>query len=66
MWVTALEYSSADPDPLRDCAEKIVCEINTHNLEDVYRFSNVFVDLDFQVCASKISDYFLGCPYLLI
>lgn len=54
IWVTSLEYSSADPDPLRYCAEKIVYEINTHNLEDVYRFSNVFVDLDFQVLDAKM------------
>ncbi|KZV43203.1 glutamyl-tRNA reductase-binding protein, chloroplastic [Dorcoceras hygrometricum] len=54
IWVTSLEYSSAEPDPLRNCAEKIVDEINTHNFEDIFRFSNVFVDLDFKVLDAKM------------
>ncbi|KAK6153523.1 hypothetical protein DH2020_013162 [Rehmannia glutinosa] len=49
VWVTPSEYASAEPDPLRDCAEKIVEEINTHNKEDVYRFCNIYVDLNFQL-----------------
>ncbi|KAI3463167.1 hypothetical protein Pfo_019830 [Paulownia fortunei] len=54
VWVSSLEYASAEPDPLRDCAEKIVDEINTHNKEDVYRFCNIYVDLDFQVLDAKM------------
>ncbi|KAK6153413.1 hypothetical protein DH2020_013052 [Rehmannia glutinosa] len=54
VWVTPSEYASAEPDPLRDCAEKIVEEINTHNKEDVYRFCNIYVDLNFQVLDAKM------------
>ncbi|RVW89392.1 Glutamyl-tRNA reductase-binding protein, chloroplastic [Vitis vinifera] len=48
-WVTSSDYKTANPDPLRDCAEKFVDEINTNNMEDVHRFCNIYVDLDFQV-----------------
>lgn len=50
VWVTSLDYKNAYPDPLRDFAEKLVNEINTNNMEDVNRFCNIYVDLDFQVC----------------
>lgn len=56
MWVSSSEYASAEPDPLRECAGKIVDEINTHNVEDVYRFCNIYVDLDFQVCLKCITN----------
>lgn len=49
VWVSSLDYKNAQPDPLRDCAEKLVDEINTNNMEDITRFCNVYVDLDFQV-----------------
>lgn len=47
--MTSLDYKNAQPDPLRDCAEKLVDEINTNNMEDVTRFCNIYADLDFQV-----------------
>ncbi|XP_054781042.1 glutamyl-tRNA reductase-binding protein, chloroplastic isoform X2 [Prosopis cineraria] len=53
-WVTSSEYKNAQPDPLRDCAEKLVDEINTNNMEDITRFCNVYVDLDFQVSEAKM------------
>lgn len=54
VWVTSSDYKKANPDPLRDFAEKIVCEINANNMEDVHRFCNVFVDLDFPVTDAKV------------
>lgn len=51
VWVSSSEYASAEPDPLRDCAEKIIDEINANNREDVYRFCNIYAELDFQVHA---------------
>ncbi|XVF23359.1 hypothetical protein REPUB_Repub13aG0031500 [Reevesia pubescens] len=58
-WVTSSEYKNATPDPLRDFAEGIVNEINTNNMEDVHRFCNVYVDLDFQV--SKVKMIWVDC-----
>lgn len=54
VWVTSSDYKLANPDPLRDFAERIVSEINTHNMEDVRRFCNIFVDVDFQVSEAKM------------
>ncbi|CAN0880506.1 Glutamyl-tRNA reductase-binding protein, chloroplastic [Linum grandiflorum] len=54
MWVSSLDYKSALPDPLRNSAEALVKEINANNMEDVYRFCNVYVDLDFQVTDAKM------------
>ena len=48
-WVSSSDYRSAQPDPLRDFAEKLVNEINNNHTEDVNRFCNVYVDLNFQV-----------------
>lgn len=53
VWVTSADYKLANPDPLRDLAEKIVDEINANNMEDVYRFCNIYADLGFQVVAVK-------------
>ncbi|XVF86185.1 hypothetical protein PTKIN_Ptkin18bG0019800 [Pterospermum kingtungense] len=53
-WVTSSAYKNANPDPLRDFAEGIVNEINTNNTEDVHRFCNVYVDMDFQVSEAKM------------
>lgn len=55
VWVSSSEYASAEPDPLRDSAEKIVNEINANNREDVRRFCNIYVDLDFQVLDAKMA-----------
>ncbi|MBA0865194.1 hypothetical protein Goshw_009918 [Gossypium schwendimanii] len=54
VWVTSSDYKNANPDPLRNSAEEIVNEINTNNREDVHRFCNVYVDLDFQVSEAKM------------
>ncbi|KHN17258.1 hypothetical protein glysoja_010717 [Glycine soja] len=49
IWVTSSDYKNAQPDPLRDSAHNLVTEINTNNMEDITRFCNVYVDLDFLV-----------------
>lgn len=49
VWVTSSDYRLAAADPLRDFADHLVHEINTHNMEDVLRFCNVYVDSDVQV-----------------
>ncbi|XP_044486516.1 glutamyl-tRNA reductase-binding protein, chloroplastic isoform X1 [Mangifera indica] len=54
IWISSSDYTNASPDPLRDFAEKLVTEINANNIEDVYRFCNVYVDLDFQVSEAKM------------
>ncbi|GAB4849961.1 hypothetical protein Ancab_029261 [Ancistrocladus abbreviatus] len=54
VWVSLLDYKSANPDPLRDIAGGIVNEINTNNMEDVLRFCSVYVDLHFQVSEAKM------------
>ncbi|CAI0442225.1 unnamed protein product [Linum tenue] len=54
MWVSSSDYKNALPDPLRNSAEEFVKEINAKNMEDVNRFCNVYVDLDFQVSEAKM------------
>lgn len=54
VWVTSSDYKNENPDPLRNSAEEIVNEINNNNREDVHRFCNVYVDLDFQVSEAKM------------
>lgn len=54
VWFTSLDYKNAQPDPLREFAENLVAEINTNNMEDITRFCNVYVDLDFQVTEAKV------------
>ncbi|KAJ4838796.1 hypothetical protein Tsubulata_021615 [Turnera subulata] len=68
-WISSSDYKQASPDPLRDFAEAFVSEINAKNMEDVYRFSNIFVDTDFQVSEAKMIwvdrlgfDMRLSCP----
>lgn len=63
IWVSSSDYRNASPDPLRHFAEKIVNEINLNNMEDVYRFCNIYVDLDFQVCSQQ--DFWQFCCYIL-
>lgn len=53
-WVSSSDYENANPDPLRDIAERIVNEINMNNMEDVIRFCNIYVDLHFQVSNAKM------------
>ncbi|KAJ1409985.1 heme oxygenase HugZ-like superfamily [Sesbania bispinosa] len=54
VWVTSLDYKNSQPDPLREFAEELVTEINTNNMEDITRFCNVYVDLDFLVSEAKM------------
>ncbi|KAL1829328.1 hypothetical protein ACET3Z_007740 [Daucus carota] len=54
VWFTSLDYKMAVPDPLRDYAESIIQEINTNNMEDIHRFCNVYVDLNFQVSKANM------------
>lgn len=54
VWFTSLDYKLAIPDPLRESAETIVHEINTHNMEDIHRFCNIYADLNFQVSEAKM------------
>ncbi|KAK9066133.1 hypothetical protein SSX86_013454 [Deinandra increscens subsp. villosa] len=54
VWVTCSDYRLATADPLRDFADHLVHEINTHNMEDVLRFCNIFVDSDVQVSQAKM------------
>ncbi|CAH8261281.1 unnamed protein product [Arabidopsis lyrata] len=54
IWVASSDYKNASPDPLRDVAEDIVNNINTNNMEDIFRFCNVYVDLDFVVSETKM------------
>ncbi|GMH03857.1 hypothetical protein Nepgr_005696 [Nepenthes gracilis] len=54
VWVTSSDYKNASPDPLRDIAGRIVNEMNTNNMEDVFRFCNIYVDLHFQVSEAKM------------
>ncbi|XP_031739287.1 glutamyl-tRNA reductase-binding protein, chloroplastic isoform X2 [Cucumis sativus] len=48
VWVNSSDYITASPDPLRNCAEKLVDDINTNNSEDVNRFCNIYADLNLQ------------------
>lgn len=50
--MNSVEYGSAEPDPLRNCAGKIVEEMNTKHAEDVQRLSNAHVETEFQVGSS--------------
>ncbi|GJN09711.1 hypothetical protein PR202_ga27742 [Eleusine coracana subsp. coracana] len=54
MWVVPSEYTSAEPDPLRNLAESIVDEMNNKNSEDVHRIYNIYVESDFQVADVKM------------
>ncbi|CAN6919071.1 unnamed protein product [Brassica oleracea] len=54
VWVASSDYKKASPDPLRDVAEDIVNQINANNMEDIFRFCNVYVDLDFVVSETKM------------
>ncbi|KAG9441745.1 hypothetical protein H6P81_017599 [Aristolochia fimbriata] len=54
IWVTSLEYMKANPDPLRNYAEKIVNEMNANRMEDVHRFCNIYVDSGFEVAEAKM------------
>lgn len=59
IWVTSSDYVNASPDPLRNCAENLVNEMNSKHLEDVHRFCDIYVDSGFKVCIWKLN-YFSG------
>ncbi|OVA01208.1 protein of unknown function DUF2470 [Macleaya cordata] len=54
VWVDSSEYRTANPDPLRDFAEKIVNEINANHMKDFERICDVYVDLGLQVTDAKV------------
>ncbi|URE22829.1 Ubiquitin carboxyl-terminal hydrolase [Musa troglodytarum] len=54
IWVTSSEYLNAEPDPLRNFAEKIVDEMNSKHVEDVRGLCNVYVEPGFQVADTKM------------
>lgn len=54
IWVSSSEYLNAEPDPLRNFAEKIVDEMNSQHVEDVQRLCKVYVDPEFQVRDTRI------------
>ena len=58
--MASADYKNASPDPLRDVAQDIVNQINANNMEDIFRFCNVYVDLDFVV-----SLFNMLCKYYL-
>lgn len=49
MWVSYEDYKQAAPDPLRECAAKIVDDMNRNHWEDVRRFCSVYAHLDILV-----------------
>jgi len=48
MWVVPSEYTSAEPDPLRNSAEDLVEEFNSKHAEDVHRIYSIYVESDLQ------------------
>ncbi|XP_042373749.1 glutamyl-tRNA reductase-binding protein, chloroplastic-like isoform X2 [Zingiber officinale] len=54
IWVASSEYINAEPDPLRDFAEKIVDEMNSIHPEDVLRLYSVYVEPGFQAADTKL------------
>jgi hypothetical protein len=55
VWVAPLEYSDAEPDPLRNFAESIVEEMNSKHAEDVRRIYSIYAESDFQVVLNLFS-----------
>ncbi|XP_020572351.1 glutamyl-tRNA reductase-binding protein, chloroplastic [Phalaenopsis equestris] len=54
VWITSIDYFNAEPDPLRNCAEKIVNELDAKHAEDILRVCHVYVDSQFQVTDAKL------------
>lgn len=46
IWVMGTDYSAAVADPLRECAPRIVEDMNRKHWEDIRRFCNVYTHLD--------------------
>lgn len=53
-WVSSSEYMAAEPDPLRNFADKLVHEMNDKHSEDVQRLCSVYVETDVQVTNTKM------------
>jgi hypothetical protein len=49
IWVMGTDYSAAVADPLRECAPRIVEDMNRKHWEDIRRFCNVYTRLDAEV-----------------
>nr|XP_043616805.1 glutamyl-tRNA reductase-binding protein, chloroplastic [Erigeron canadensis] len=54
VWVSSSDYQLSNPDPLRDVAQRLVHEINTHNMEDLLRFCNIYVHSHVEVSHAKM------------
>ncbi|KAF7101483.1 hypothetical protein CFC21_102812 [Triticum aestivum] len=54
VWVVPSEYSDAEPDPLRNFAERVVEEMNSEHAEDVHRIYNIYAESDFQALDVKM------------
>ncbi|KAH8938473.1 hypothetical protein BDL97_16G085000 [Sphagnum fallax] len=48
-WVTGSDYRDAVADPLRDCAPKIVEDMNHKHWQDIRRFCNIYTHLDVEL-----------------
>ncbi|KAG0582804.1 hypothetical protein KC19_3G087400 [Ceratodon purpureus] len=46
IWVPGSDYWAATADPLRECAKRIVEDMNRNHWEDIRRFCNVYAKLD--------------------
>ena len=47
--MNSADYATAEPDPLRNFAEKLADEMNTKHSEDVLRLAQTHVETHFQV-----------------
>ena len=59
--VSTLEYEQASADPLRDCAAKIVEDMNRNHWEDIRQFCNVYAQLDLMVSGPTNIIHPSGC-----
>ena len=59
--VSTLEYEQASADPLRDCAAKIVEDMNRNHWEDIRQFCNVYAQLDLMVSGPTNIIHQSGC-----
>ncbi|KAI5056618.1 hypothetical protein GOP47_0028436 [Adiantum capillus-veneris] len=53
--VSDVDYREASPDPLRECAAKIVEDMNRNHWEDLRRFCKVYGHLDLSVEEARLS-----------
>ena len=55
IWVSGSDYWAATADPLRECAKRIVEDMNRNHWEDIHRFCNVYAKLDAEVCILNLA-----------